>query len=334
MAYPAADHYVDPAAAGNNDGTSWTDAWTDMQSAVDNATAGENVYMRGTQTLALNEDIDFDGTNSGDTVSGHIRFYGCDASGTCGADEFTIDANSAAAHCIKWTGVSERIWFEHIKCINATDSGVSPLGVRPEACVFKHCIFADNGAEGLQAYYLEYSVFIHCIFRNNGDTGFSDPKQYDFIAFCLSEGNTGKGFILTTGDVCYGCLAYENTSDGFQANDWHQTLLNCVSADNGASAINLGGNERQRVIACRLTDSSEHGIESTATATDCNYADFNLFNNNTDADDETTTQGLTDGSSQTDPAGGSGYVDAANDNYEVASGKELRSTAIDLDWDV
>ena len=40
--------YVDPTASGSNNGTSWTHAWTTMQSAYDTAVAGDQVYCRGT----------------------------------------------------------------------------------------------------------------------------------------------------------------------------------------------------------------------------------------------------------------------------------------------
>ena len=37
--------YVNQSAAGNYDGTSWTDAYTDLQSALTAATSGEEVWV-------------------------------------------------------------------------------------------------------------------------------------------------------------------------------------------------------------------------------------------------------------------------------------------------
>ena len=39
-----ADIYVKPAAGGANDGTSWTDAYTDIQSAFDTMASGDDIW--------------------------------------------------------------------------------------------------------------------------------------------------------------------------------------------------------------------------------------------------------------------------------------------------
>lgn len=47
-----ADRYVNSAATGNNDGTSKTDAWTSIESALTNAAAGERVFIASTHDEA------------------------------------------------------------------------------------------------------------------------------------------------------------------------------------------------------------------------------------------------------------------------------------------
>ena len=37
--------YVDTDAGGNNDGTSWTDAYTDLQTAIDNASSSSEIWI-------------------------------------------------------------------------------------------------------------------------------------------------------------------------------------------------------------------------------------------------------------------------------------------------
>lgn len=87
-------YYVDPLAAGSNDGTSWTNAWTSIQSAFDTAVVGDIVYCRGTQTVAARIDVD---TNSGTNAGGFIKFVGCNASGTVDGTRFTIQGDGANA---------------------------------------------------------------------------------------------------------------------------------------------------------------------------------------------------------------------------------------------
>lgn len=46
--WSSAQTYVNPAASGNNDGTSWADAYIDLQNALDNTTSGEIWVVGGT----------------------------------------------------------------------------------------------------------------------------------------------------------------------------------------------------------------------------------------------------------------------------------------------
>lgn len=43
--------YADPAASGNNDGTSWDDAYTDLQEAIDALEVGQTLYTNSTRAL-------------------------------------------------------------------------------------------------------------------------------------------------------------------------------------------------------------------------------------------------------------------------------------------
>ena len=104
-----ATKYVDPAAGGSNNGSDWTNAWTDIQSAFDTCVAGDIVYCRGTQTLSVTIDVD---TNSGDDTSGFIKFIGCNASGVVDGTYFTINGNAGAYHGLTFAAVG--LWLNVI----------------------------------------------------------------------------------------------------------------------------------------------------------------------------------------------------------------------------
>ena len=122
--------YVDPAASGDNDGTSWTNAYETLQQAADNAVAGDVVYCRGTETLAAR--VDFD-TQTGTNAGGFIKFVGCNAEGNVDGTRFVLDGdggNYAGIYIVP--GIST-LWFENIRVTNC-DGGSSGFGFQATAC--------------------------------------------------------------------------------------------------------------------------------------------------------------------------------------------------------
>ena len=97
--------YVDPAAVGANNGTSWADAWTDFQDAVDNWAAGDTIYCRGTQILAAQ--IDVDGADG--IATNPIKIIGMNASGVDDGTYFTLDGNAAVSCYIPFRGIALKL---------------------------------------------------------------------------------------------------------------------------------------------------------------------------------------------------------------------------------
>lgn len=68
----AADIYVDDSAAGLNNGTDWTNAYTSLRTAIDNASSGDNIYVAsGTYypTTGVDQSISF-------TIKDGLKIYG------------------------------------------------------------------------------------------------------------------------------------------------------------------------------------------------------------------------------------------------------------------
>jgi len=275
-------YYVDPAAGGANNGSSWGDAWTTVQSAFDTATAGDTVYCRGTQTLAANIDVD---TNAGSAAGGHIKFIGCDAAGTPRAGQFTLDANSAAAHCLDVSGAIHRIWIENFTMKNATSYNFASDGDASDKAnwVIKRCVFELSASGGAYTRYLSYPQFVLCVFRNNGQHGCSEWASLGsrFI-FCTFHGNNNDGvYIYGSCQMLYGCLAYDNGNAGIDLSGYKKgTIINCVLDDND-DGIEIDNNAAANVIVgCRISNNRVYGIDQASAGWQSNTEDWCVFYNN------------------------------------------------------
>lgn len=78
--------YVDEQATGDNNGTTWEHARTDIQDALDNVTDGNDtdIFVRNTQTIAATKDVDVAGGSAANNK--WLKIIGCDAAG----DELTL----------------------------------------------------------------------------------------------------------------------------------------------------------------------------------------------------------------------------------------------------
>jgi len=326
MAFPSADHYVWPSAGGSDDGTSWEDAWVSLQSAFDNVSAGDVVYCRGTETLSAKLDID---TTDG-TAANPIIFIGCDSSGTPGDDVFTVDGDSTAQHCIDDSS-KDYYHFYYFRFTGATSSCVDHGNSSHYGWRYDHCLFDDAGARGHNAYSSYYGLHLHCVYRDNTDAGIYWPGVNNWHAFCLAEGNGKYGFFGGTRSSYYGCLSYENTYEGFLTGYGGSFFFNCVAADNSQDGIEISSNYNL-ILGCRICGNTLYGIYSD-TSDPRNYEDYNVFEANSSGDYyQMTTENEHPSNSDYSPAD-DGFVDSANDDYNVKSGAEIRSTAILLNWD-
>jgi hypothetical protein len=316
-----ATYYVDPAAGGANNGTSWTDAWTTMQSALDNgaAAAGDLNYCRGTETLAATLDVD---TNAGNATD-FIRFIGTNASGTVDGTKFVIDGNSAAATCLDINGVDD-ITFENIECKNATSHGVTASGIS-SYYFFYNVHSHDNGGSGFNlTTNLRTSRFLRCKAIDNTADGW-EGLYLSSALFCEATGNGAIGFDnVRNGGHIIGCIVHDNTSDGIRLSNVDDgVIMHCVIDANGGHGVNGSSTRILALLGNRITNNTGDGLNITNKG----FEDFNLYLSN--ANSIVAAADLIEiGNSLA--TGTEGYNDRANDDFNLTASATLRRTAVEV----
>lgn len=340
-------YYVDPAAAGANNGTSWGDAWTSLQSAADAAVAGDIVYCRGTQTLGAA--IDFD-INGGTNAGGMIRFIGCNAAGNVDGTRFLINGNNGAYHLLHFTNAAYSLWFENIE---AYDTGVGSYNGwnfstwdAASGCVFINCCAHDCGGVGFGNGSIQFALFYRCVAYSNTANGFTTVTQTSYMLCCCSRDNTADGF---GGGNVIGCIAHGNSDDGSALN--FGCLLNSVSdgnTDNGIEITAFTSNlYRPFVIGCRITNhagSGDFGLYCNSEQVVMGHCYFEQGGDGVNIDPATddllyriSLEGGTTDSNEFDGSDtDKGYVDSANHDFSTdytdATDPTLRRTAITIPW--
>jgi len=226
-------YYVDPDATGIADGSSWTDAYTSLQDALDVVSAGDTIYCRGSETS--NSSI----TSSADaTPLDPIYIIGMNASGVEDGTRYTIDANDTADAAFKHDGNSYII--RNLNCINGVTYGIqsnvdgfNSVFVNCRAAgsggaglaggsgsrdhIWYKCVAENNGIDGLQLYsFSGNSCAVGCIARNNGRDGIRSLRGSS-ILFNLCYGNTSNGIVGQAGGAIVGNTCEDNGSVGINA---------------------------------------------------------------------------------------------------------------------
>ena len=329
------DYYVDPAATGDNDGSTWTHAWTSLQSALDSVTVGNTCYCRGTQVLTTSLIIN---TNGGSKTTGFIKFIGTNGSGVNDGTRFVVDGDDAANDCLSWTSAKDYIQFENFEYKNAVDDGVEGGANSCDGIVVINCISHNNGGDGWNAYYMYFgSQFIKCGAYLNGATGFGTPRAAA-IVFCVARDNTQNGMILTylTGCV-YGCLVFDNGYNGIDDLSY-ASIINCTIDNNGRWGVDKrDGVDMPAFIGNRITNNDQVSYGGINCVSDSFVYGWNYFEDNTvNLSNDTYAEVVNDDGSDTNEADqadtNEGYTSLTegSEDYNLRSDATLRRTAIQL----
>lgn len=318
-------YYVDPAASGDNDGTSWTDAWATLQSAADTATAGDVVYCRGTQSISAR--IDFD-TNSGTYDGGYIKFVGCNSGGTVDGTQFVLDGGNNNIDGIYLNGRSY-IWLENFKITQCDGTGaINSASVNSNHWVLNNVWLHDNDAWGFyNALYVPGVQLYRCLFSSNTLGGVYRPSTttMTLFAFCEFIGNgVQDAYLVSSQVVFFWCLFRNNGNEGIYAYGG-ALCLNCVFDGNTNDAVDFSYDAAAQCVAlvgCRVTNQSGGGAVGLLVSANTRATLFGSYfgNNTTDVTasryDSVLVNGvdlLTLGGTDTDH----GYVNSAGGDFNL-----------------
>lgn len=272
-----ATYYVYPSAAGSDDGSSEANAWTSLQRAIDGTggtqpAAGDTVLCRtgGGSDETLSAQIDVDG-NVGTSTTGWIKYIGVNSSWVNDGSQYTIDGNSAVAHCLDFNQASAYYHiFENFVFTDATAEAVAvdtsggshvafincafTSSQRGITCrrnidgIFVRCLFANNTGNGVYRG-ANACLFFACCFRDNGASGFnSDYTDQTTFINCLFFDNAGWGVELPAGSKMINCVLDNNSSGGIYvlsadpASTVTTTIGNRITNHSGAGDIGLNCN--------------------------------------------------------------------------------------------
>lgn len=339
--------YVDPAAGGTNDGTSWTNAWTSFQTAADTAVAGDVVYCRGSQTLSARIDID---TQTGSNAAGFIKFIGCNASGNVDGTRFVLNGNSGGYHIVNIAASIALIWWENIEVKNTgagSYAGFCFADSDANGHVFINCCANNCGENGWEGWRSKYALFIRCVSYSNTGGGYR-PSISDKYICCCARDNTGSGMLDSVGETVIGCIFHGNQDDGVHIGGLYGgVLFNCVMDGNADVGVHCAraDNWAPFIIGCRITNQSGSGDIGIDANNDPAVIGYCYFENN-DGDNiqnvtlyqfiplegGSSTSNIEDAASVTTY----GYVDPTNHdfstNYDVTDPDNIRRKAITIPW--
>lgn len=280
-----ATYYVRPTNGSNaNAGTSFALAWQTTQYALDNATAGDTVYLcaEATETTAVQIDAD---TNSGSNGS-IISFEGRDGTDGSTAATYTLQASASITSLLD-RSVTYLYWKDVVfdgnsnctQCVNETTEG--------DETTYENCRFTGANSSGYVARSdNEKTLWVNCEFDTNGEDGFKPLTSNDgggrFVG-CKFHDNTGNGFYSRRANLqVFDCWAYDNGGDGFKidARNGAAWVCNCSSLNNDGDGFDLQNVHELVVVDCISRRNGAYGFNMNSE-TDYQWMGYNCAHNNT-----------------------------------------------------
>lgn len=303
-----ATYYVVSTATGAANGTSETDAWTTIDTAMNNVAANDIVYVKNTATYVERVTIDTPGaTTTPITLEGY---------GTTPGDyvKVTIDGDVATI-----AGYSGNAWyiFKNLIVTGSSSNGVNAGSMN--SCVWINCDFINNGSKGADLG--NNHTMVNCVAYGNGTRGI-DLSSGSTIG-CISYSN-GQEQIYGAGELAYRNVCYAPTTT-YNLLSWQDGICigNTIDGDSIASCDGLDFRTSiTPIIIDNIVYDCDVGIADTTTPRWAgSFSGYNLLNSNTT---DYSTSGPTFGIM--DVTGAPAFTDEAGDDYTLGA----TSSAIDV----
>lgn len=281
--------YVDKNATGRNNGTSWEDAYTNLQ---DGFTGARNcspnitaIWVADGNYLPTDNPSDYDVTFElidGVDLIGHFAGFETspDERNLSNPNYETIldgkigqDYGQTVSYIL--TGQD----IEDIKIDGFTiKRGAVGLSINNSYAEISNCNFLDNG-NGISCTYFSYPYIHNCIFSSNTSSGI-DVSTYcsTMMSNCIFDGNDityyGISSSLNWADI-QDCIFKKHTFDGINSSDSTLTLSGCDFLLNANSGLS-GNDITLDVYDCNIANSNYGFYVSDSDI----YIDQSIFKNN------------------------------------------------------
>ncbi|MCP4608189.1 MAG: hypothetical protein GY845_05695 [Planctomycetes bacterium] len=236
--------YVDDDAAGANDGSSWSDAFTDLQDALAAALEGDEIHVAGgiytpTQdpldheaTFDLKNDISITGGYAG--LSGmypnfrHTKFFTTILSGDIDHNDDIVDPNTNEGnshHVVTCTGASNAAVLEGVTITGGYSDMTGGRGGHGRVFGAGGGLYCERGSS---------PQLIDCVFTDNyaeGGGAMCMSEIYDLADEDASDEHSWK-------PVFVGCIFTNNDNRAVSiGTKWCPEFINCLFENNSAGAI-------------------------------------------------------------------------------------------------
>lgn len=326
----SATYYVDPADGGSDAGTQ-ANPWQDLDSCAVNCVAGDSCLCKGTQTLTgaiqLNHAY-------GSGTDGYIHYVGTANDWSIDGTRFLLDGNGAATNCVDNIG-GDYLFFANVRFTGATGSNIDAT-TDGDNLVFINCIIDSAGSHGIEDNNTSANcLFLQCGIIGNTTNGMENFGSGTYVVGCSVIGNGGVGIEIndfSSSNLIAGCLIHDNGNATRHVSTGAGTLFlnNVFDGTNSTtdSAVVLI-NSQITFIGNRFTNMT-CGIDYNGRVGILAYNYFSNCTRDTLACEDVQEFILDGSNTSTYGASADGYVDAANDTFNLANDAALRRSALPL----
>lgn len=297
-------YYVDSAATGTADGLSEANAWTTIDTAMNNVVAGDKVWVKASGTYSETPNMDTAGT-----AASPIVFEGY---GTTTGDNEKVTI-SGTTNCLTGSLGSTYYIYKNFIFSGASSHGVSMT--TSDYCSWINCEFNSNGSDGINAD--RDHLFVNCVMHSNTSSGVDMNNNARFIG-CIAYGNGATQLKADSGVAAYKNVMYATPTNikALTLNACAFVAANTIDGENTAlTGIDIY-QEADAIVVDNIIYDCQTGVDYGTTIQPMTFIGYNLINSNTtnyDVSGENIGyQDVTDAPSFTDEAGDDYTVDSSS----------------------